>query len=73
MNNLDLELIECVNYKKIGELKINTLLPMGTHLIIGNDEYIVVNYVLTDYDINTWKVIVKKATRNDITYMGKFF
>lgn len=71
---VDFELIENVNYKTIGKMSLNTILPIGSHLIINNNEYLIITYVLMDYDINVYKVILKKLNENkNISYNGKFF
>lgn len=70
----NLELIENVNYKTIGKMSLNVILPIGSHLIINNSEYLIITYVLMDYDINVYKVVLKKLNENrDISYNGKFF
>ena len=70
----NLELIENVNYNTIGKMKLNAILPIGSHLIINNSEYLIITYVLMDYDINVYKVVLKKLNENrDIPYNGKFF
>ena len=69
----DFELIENVNYSNIGKMKLNALLPIGSRLIINNNEYEIITYVLMDYDINVYKIVLKKINENrDMAYMGKF-
>ena len=70
----NLELIENVNYKTIGKISLNTIPPINSHLIINNIEYLIITYVLMDYDINVYKAVLKKLNENrDIAYNGKFF
>lgn len=60
-----------VDYKQIDMFVLSYIPPINTHLIIGNNEYIVLDYILTDYELDIIKMVVRKANNNDIKYINK--
>lgn len=65
------EVYNIVNYEQVAICYINYILPIGTHFIIHNTEFIILDYVIMDYDFNTLKMIVKKVSNNERNYLGK--
>lgn len=70
---INFDIIENVNYTKIGEMTLNTLPPRYTHIIVNDTEFEIIDYVLMDYDINTYKAVVKKTSSRDMEYKGRFW
>ena len=66
-----IEVYDLSDYKLIGILNANYVLPIGTHFIINNVEYIIIDYLLIDYDITTLKIIVRKTNDNERNYIHK--
>lgn len=60
-----------VDYKQIDMFVLSYIPPINTYLIIGNNEYIVLDYILTDYELDIIKMVVRKANNNDIKYINK--
>lgn len=68
-----IEIYQNVNYGLLDTMYFSYIPFINTHLIINNKEYIIMDYLLTDYDINTLKMIVRQVTDNDKVYKGKIF
>lgn len=68
-----IEVYNVSNYEIIGILNSNYILPTGAHFIINNAEYVVVEYLLIDYDINTLKMLVRKLDSNERHYLHKIY
>ena len=69
--NYEIAIYNNVDYKQIDMFVLSYIPPINTHLIIGNNEYIVLDYILTDYELNIIKMVVRKANNNDIKYINK--
>ena len=69
--NYEIAVYNSVDYRQIDMLVSSYIPPINTHLIIGNNEYIVLDYILTDYELNIIKMVVRKANNNDIKYINK--
>lgn len=66
-----IEIYDNINHIQIATIYMNYIPLIGTHFIICNTEYIVVDYLLADYEINTLKMIVRKATNNEEKYIHR--
>ena len=70
-------MIKCIiiyneNWQVIGNMALNTLLPIGTHLFLSNKEFIIVDYCVADYDTDNIRAVVRLANDNDTKYSKKF-
>lgn len=68
-----IEIYQNVNYDLLGTMYFSYIPFINTHLIINNKEYIIIDYLLTDYDSSTLKMIVRQVTDKDKVYKGKIF
>lgn len=65
---INLEIIENVRFKRLGTMQVRGIPPINAHLILQGINYIIIDYVIVDSDINVWKMVVRKATSNDQQY-----
>lgn len=65
------EIIENVNYNKLGVVNLKAIPPLNSHLIIQDIDYIIIDYVLVDIDLNNWKMVVRRTNTSDRQYVAQ--
>lgn len=68
---INFEIIENIGFTRLGIMKACSVPPINTHLILQNIDYIIIDYVIVDIDVNVWKIVVRKTTSNDRQYTTK--